>query len=227
MSPFLTLFNPLISLKHNIIQSQTSYHSHHIKHYLSPINNIHKEYLIEIVHFIHLFIHTIHHSHQDSTLHIYIISIINTLLHYYNKHTLSHQHININTQFSFHIPYHTIEQLIQKRFDLFNNISTHLRELFSHQTIQNEDIEHNDAPQGRRKEMEYENRNKMVDIEDDREYHAKRIQYIEKKCVLMEIFLERLHSLLTIQRDTDGRTKIVPYSLERGIKDYFSIRYLG
>lgn len=136
ISPFLTLFNHLISLKHNIIQSLTPYHSHHIKHYLSPINNIHKEQLIEIVHFIHLFIKTIHYSQRDSTLQVNIISIINTLLHYYNKHTLSHQHININTQFSFHIPYESIEELYEKWFDLFKKIPSHLRELFYDERIE-------------------------------------------------------------------------------------------
>ena len=64
-----------------------------------------------------------------------------------------------------------------------------------------------DAPQGRRRrETNYQNTKKMVDIEEleiehDREYHAKRIQYMEKKCSLMEPFLDRLDSLLAIERE--------------------------
>ena len=65
-----------------------------------------------------------------------------------------------------------------------------------------------DAPQGRRRRREtnYQNTKKMVDIEEleiehDREYHAKRIQYMEKKCSLMGAFLDRLDSLLAIERD--------------------------
>ena len=46
----------------------------------------------------------------------------------------------------------------------------------------------------------------MVDIEEleiehDREYHAKRIEYMEKKCSLMGAFLDRLDSLLAIERE--------------------------
>ena len=40
-----------------------------------------------------------------------------------------------------------------------------------------------------------------LEIEHDREYHAKRIQYMEKKCSLMEAFLDRLDSLLAIERE--------------------------
>lgn len=65
-----------------------------------------------------------------------------------------------------------------------------------------------DAPQGRRRRREtnYQNTKKMVDIEEleiehDREYHAKRIQYMEKKCSLMGAFLDRLDSLLAIERE--------------------------
>ena len=62
-----------------------------------------------------------------------------------------------------------------------------------------------DPPQGRR-ETNYQNTKKMVDIQEleiehDREYHAKRIKYMEKKCTLMEAFLERLDSLLAIERE--------------------------
>lgn len=65
-----------------------------------------------------------------------------------------------------------------------------------------------DAPQGRRRRREtnYQNTKKMVDIQEleiehDREYHAKRIEYMEKKCSLMEAFLDRLDSLLAIERE--------------------------
>ena len=65
-----------------------------------------------------------------------------------------------------------------------------------------------DAPQGRRRRREtnYQNTKKMVDIQEleiehDREYHAKRIKYMEKKCSLMEAFLDRLDSLLAIERE--------------------------
>ena len=65
-----------------------------------------------------------------------------------------------------------------------------------------------DAPQGRRRRRETncQNTKKMVDIEEleiehDREYHAKRQKYMEKKCTLMEAFLERLDSLLAIERE--------------------------
>ena len=62
-----------------------------------------------------------------------------------------------------------------------------------------------DPPQGRR-ETNYQNTKKMVDIQEleieyDREYHCKRIKYMEKKCSLMEAFLERLDNLLTIERE--------------------------
>ena len=62
-----------------------------------------------------------------------------------------------------------------------------------------------DPPQGRR-ETNYQNTKKMVDIQEleiehDREYHAKRIKYMEKKCTLMEAFLERLDNLLAIERE--------------------------
>lgn len=62
-----------------------------------------------------------------------------------------------------------------------------------------------DPPQGRR-ETNYQNTKKMVDIQEleiehDREYHGKRIKYMEKKCSLMEAFLERLDNLLTIERE--------------------------
>ena len=62
-----------------------------------------------------------------------------------------------------------------------------------------------DPPQGRR-ETNYQNTKKMVDIQEleiehDGEYHAKRIKYMEKKCTLMEAFLERLDSLLAIERE--------------------------
>ena len=65
-----------------------------------------------------------------------------------------------------------------------------------------------DAPQGRRRRREtnYQNTKKMVDIQEleiehDREYHAKRIEYMEKKCSLMGAFLDRLDSLLAIERE--------------------------
>ena len=74
----------------------------------AAMNKIDKEQLIENVHsslhtdyplfppgFNTPHLHYTHHQHPS---------------HYYNKHTLSEEEMNMKRGFSFHIPYHTIEQ---------------------------------------------------------------------------------------------------------------------
>lgn len=107
-----------------------------------------KEQLIEIVHFLRPLVQAIDYCQRDSTLQINIIPMINSLLDYYKSHTLSEEEMNMNRGFSFHIPYESIEELFEKRFDLFKKIPTHLRELFYDERIEEwaAKIQDKDAP---------------------------------------------------------------------------------
>ena len=131
MSRFLSLFGAITVLKENI-ESRSGYDPKQKKEYVPAMETIDKEEPTKLIHFLRPLVQGIDFCQQDSSLQLDVVPMLNSLLGYYQKHTLSVpvEETGKRDSCTIYLPHENVEELFQKRFDLFKKVPTHLCELF-------------------------------------------------------------------------------------------------
>ena len=138
MSRFLSLFGALTALKENMLESRSGYDPKQKKEFVAAMDTIDKKELTKVVHFLRPLVQGIDFCQQDSSLQLDVVPMINSLLGYYQKHTLSVpvEETGEGDGCTINLPHENVEELFEKRFDLFKKVPTHLCELFYDQKLE-------------------------------------------------------------------------------------------
>ena len=138
MSRFLSLFGALTALKENMLESRSGYDPKQKKEFVTAMEAIDKKELTKVVHFLRPLVQGIDFCQQDSSLQIDIVPMLKGLLGYYQKHTLSVpvEETGEGDGCTINLPHENVEELFEKRFDLFKKVPTHLCELFYDQKLE-------------------------------------------------------------------------------------------
>ena len=131
MSRFLSLFGVLTALKENM-ESRSGHDPKQKKEFVPAMKAINKEEWTKLIHFLRPLVQGIDFSQQDSSLQTDVVPVLNSILGYYQKHTLSVpvEETREGDGCTIYLPHENVEELFEKRSDLFKKVPTHLCELF-------------------------------------------------------------------------------------------------